>query len=302
MTLKENEAGFSKLALIRQFDEIRRAYDTFIEGSCEKEFLQFALHFEECRKKWSRAEIKCMELQEKVTKCEAEKNALMIKLKHARRQIEVELQGRQKAEQDRDELDNQIMLVRELLLSDGASTATLSEEQQRKLDFLNSSRFQSPRGGARTHRRLDRIDETESMLSDYSDISFDVTEDDLDASNLRNGKRWKRGRMAARRAFGDGDDDEILPKRVKANVGEALQCTVEGPATMRIEKLEKSFSKPNPHQGRRRPSREHRRRSAATSDSEAQSSEIEAFWPKIPVPKPSNENVVGKRHNLQMKP
>jgi len=36
------------------------------------------------------------------------------------------------------------------------------------------------------------------MLSDYSDISFDVTEDDLDGSHLRNGKKWKRGRMAAR--------------------------------------------------------------------------------------------------------
>jgi len=34
--------------------------------------------------------------------------------------------------------DHQIMLVRELLLNDSSSTGTLSEEQQRKLDFLNA--------------------------------------------------------------------------------------------------------------------------------------------------------------------
>nr|XP_009861247.1 rac GTPase-activating protein 1-like [Ciona intestinalis] len=293
-----NEAGFNKLSLVRQFDEVQRAYTTLLEASCEKEFLQFAHCFEDCRIKWDLAENRCLELQEKLTKSEAEKNALLIKLKHARRQIEVELQGRQKAEQDRDELDQQIMLVRELLLSDGSSTATLSEEQQRKLDFLNASRYQSPRC-MRNHRRLDPIDETGSMLSDYSDISFDVTEDDLDGSNLRNGKQWKRGR-AARRAFA-GDEDAVLPKRVRADAGESLQCTVDGPATMRIEKLEKSFSKPNPHQGRRRPSREHRRRSAATSDSETQSSEVENFWPNLPLPK-SPAKPVGKKHTLQLKP
>nr|CAB3265399.1 rac GTPase-activating protein 1-like [Phallusia mammillata] len=319
-----SDKAFCKLSLVNQFDEIVRAYSTLVEGSCEKEFLQFARHFEQCRQKWQVAEQRCMELQERLTKSEAEKNALFIKLKHARRQIEVEMQGRQKAELDRDDLDHQIMLVRELLLSDSSSTATLSEEQQRKLDFLNASRFQSPRSGMKgAYRKLDPIDETGSMLSDYSDISFDVTEDDLDGSLLRNGKKWKRGRMAARRAF--ENDDETMPKRFRSDApaprsaaahsdsyhnaldndqsfvlgaNESLRCTVDGPATMCIEKLEKSFSRPNPHQGRRRPSREHRRKSATASESETQSSEVETFWPSAPV----QPKKTGRKHNLQTKP
>ena len=39
-----------------------------------------------------------------ILQAEAEKNALIIKLKHARRQVDLEIKQRQKAEQDRDEL------------------------------------------------------------------------------------------------------------------------------------------------------------------------------------------------------
>ena len=110
------------------------------------------------------------------------------------------------------------MLVRDLLFSDvSGSPVPLNEEQQKKLDFLNSrqaigftllvslfhveflyfSRFGSS-WGARGHvqRHLHPIDETGSILSNYSDISFDVTEDDLDSTTLRNGKRLKRSRVA----------------------------------------------------------------------------------------------------------
>ena len=294
------EKAFCKLPLVNQFDEIVRVYKTLADGSCEKEMLQLAKHFEECRKRWNIADLKCVELQEKLTKCEAEKNALMIKLKHARRQIEVEIQTRHLVEQERDELAQQMALVRELLLSDFTETKNLTEEQQKKLDFLNASRFRSPRARARTNRRLDPIDETGSMLSDYSDISFDATEDDLECSHLRNGKRWKRSRIGIERLR---DEDEILPKKVRADIGanESLLCTVDGPATMHIEKLEKSFSKPNPHQGRRRPSREHRRKSAS-SESEIQS-EVDSFWPKAPVPSARQKVMpVKNKHKLQVKP
>ena len=291
------EKAFCKLPLVNQFDEIVRAYKTLVDGGCEREMLQLAKHFEECRKRWNLSELKCVEFQEKLTKCEAEKGALMIKLKHARRQIEVELQTRHHVEQERDELAQQMALVRELLLSDFSPSQNLTEEQQKKLNFLNSSQFRSPRARARTNRRLDPIDETGSMLSDYSDISFDVTEDDLDSSHLRNGKRWKRSRVQIQRLK---DEDETLPKKVRADIGpnESLRCTVDGPATMHIEKLEKSFSKPNPHQGRRRPSREHMRKSAS-SESEVHS-EVESFWPTAP--QPSARFISDAKHHLQLKP
>lgn len=47
-----------------------------------------------------------------------------------------------------------------------------------------------------SNRRLQPIDETGSILSNYSDLSFDLTEDDLDSTTLRSGKRLKRSRMA----------------------------------------------------------------------------------------------------------
>ena len=290
------EKAFCKLPLVNQFDEIVRAYKTLVDGGCAEEMLQLAKHFEECRRKWNVSELKCAEWQEKLTKCEAEKGALMIKLKHARRQIEVEIQTRHHVEQERDELAQQMALVRELLLSDSSPSPNLTEEQQKKLDFLNTSRFRSPRARTRTHCRLDPIDETGSLLSDYSDISFDVTEDDLDCSQLRNGKRWKR-RVQIQRLK---DEDETLPKKVRADIGpnESLLCTVDGPATMHIEKREKIFSKPNPHQGRRRPSREHMRKSAS-SESEVHS-EIENFWPTAP--QPSTKSNTNAKHKLQLKP
>ena len=294
------EKAFCKLPLVNQFDEIVRVYKTLIDGSCEKEMLLLAKNFESCRKKWNLTELKCAELQEKLTKCEAEKNALMIKLKHARRQIEVEIQHRHQVEQERDELAQQMALVRELLLSDSSPSPTLTEEQQKKLDFLNSTKFRSPRGRARTHRRLEPIDETGSLLSDYSDISFDYTEDDLDCTQLRNGKRYKRSRVGIQPLR---DEEETLPKKVRADIAanESLLCTVDGPATMHIEKLEKSFSRPNPHQGRRRPSREHRRKSAS-SDSELLS-EVENFWPSAMHPSARQPVLpTSVQHKLLIKP
>lgn len=290
------EKAFCRLPLVNQFDEIVRVYKTLIDGSCEKEMLVLAKNFESCRKRWNLTEMKSIELQEKLTKCEAEKNALMIKLKHARRQIEVEIQHRHQVEQERDELAQQMALVRELLLSDSSQSPNLTEEQQKKLDFLNASRFRSPHGRARTHRRLEPIDETGSLLSDYSDISFDYTEDDLDASQLRSGKRWKRTRMEPLK-----DEEEILPKKVRADIAanESLLCTFDGPTTMHIEKLEKSFSRPNPHQGRRRPSREHRRKSAS-SDSEILS-EVENFWPTALQPS-ARQPLPSAKHKLLVKP
>lgn len=324
--------AFNKLPLVSQLDQVLHGYKILAAGGCEHEFLQFASQVDEFRKRGYQTEIRAQELGEALTKAEAEKNALLIKLKHARRQVDLEIKQRQKAEQERDELDQQIMLVRDLLFTDvSGSPVPLNEEQQKKLDFLNSSRFTSPRGGrGLMQRRLHPIDETGSILSNYSDLSFDVTEDDLDATTLRNGKRLKRSRVAETKPH-YVDEDIAMNKRhryemnspghnnsYQAAMGgdsnfylkkdEQLRCTVDGPANVLVERLDKSFNRIGAHHGRRRPSREHRRRSAGlSSESDQIQSDVENFWPAAPEPKGqplalTTPTKAAKSHDMQVKP
>lgn len=57
-----------------------------------------AQNFEECRKKWLRADEELVSCREMLTKVETETAALEVKLKHARNQVDVEIRRRQKAE------------------------------------------------------------------------------------------------------------------------------------------------------------------------------------------------------------
>lgn len=66
--------------------------------SCYVEFLQMAVNFEECRKKWLMSGDELVSCKEMLTKAETEKGALEVKLKHARNQVDVEIRRRQKAE------------------------------------------------------------------------------------------------------------------------------------------------------------------------------------------------------------
>lgn len=56
------------------------------------------INFEECRKKWLRADEDLVSCKEVLAKAETERGALEVKLKHARNQVDVEIRRRQKAE------------------------------------------------------------------------------------------------------------------------------------------------------------------------------------------------------------
>jgi len=303
--------AFNKLSLVRQFDEYKRAIDNLLEHNCEEEFLKFAIQMEAVRKKWNECEVIKMDQQEELTKLRAEKDALLVKLKLAREQIGVEMERKQKAEQERDELDHQLVLVRELLYTDSSVHPTLSDEQHKKLDFLNQTKYREPnRSRARpSHQKLAPIDETGSFLDSDTDISFDRTTDDLDSSQSSN--RFKRSHTAAmQRAHinaGISSNDEITCKRIKADKNESIHCQIDGPATLKVTKLDKSFNRAPPHQGRRRPSREHRRKSGTSeTDTGAESSDFQKFWPQRTAPKVSgfakkSAMKPTKQHNLVLK-
>ncbi|KAM4610624.1 rac GTPase-activating protein 1 [Polymixia lowei] len=174
------------------FDNLSSQID-FLNESVEPQFIQMALNFDDCRRKWLRLEQDLGCCKEVLAKTETERGALEVKLKHARNQVDVEIRRRQKAEADCEKLDRQIQLIRELLISEGSTNSIqLNEEQRSALAFLNA-RSQAP-PNLNTSRRLTRIDESASILSD---ISYDKTDDSLDwdssvVNTVRLKKREKR--------------------------------------------------------------------------------------------------------------
>lgn len=75
------------------------------------EFLQMAVNFEECRKKWLRADEELVSCKEVLAKLETDRGALEVKLKHARNQVDVEIRRRQKAEAVYEKLVGVMLLI-----------------------------------------------------------------------------------------------------------------------------------------------------------------------------------------------
>uniref|UniRef100_A0AAR2L6L9 Rac GTPase-activating protein 1 n=1 Tax=Pygocentrus nattereri TaxID=42514 RepID=A0AAR2L6L9_PYGNA len=161
--------------LLGVFENLRAHVDILNE-SVEPQFIQMALNFEDCRRKWLRVEHELASCKEVLAKAETERGALEVKLKHARNQVDVEIRRRQKAEADCEKLDRQIQLIRDLLVTEGSSSSIqLNDEQRSALAFLNA-RSQAPLT-LYILCRLTTIDESASILSD---ISYDKTDDSLD--------------------------------------------------------------------------------------------------------------------------
>uniref|UniRef100_A0A667YSU4 Rac GTPase-activating protein 1 n=1 Tax=Myripristis murdjan TaxID=586833 RepID=A0A667YSU4_9TELE len=183
------------------FDQLRSQIDILNEG-VEPQFIQMALNFDDCRRKWLRLEQELGSCKEVLAKAETEKGALEVKLKHARNQVDVEIRRRQKAEADCEKLDRQIQLIRELLVSEGSTNSIqLNEEQRSALAFLNA-RSQGP-SNLNASRRLAPIDESASILSD---ISYDKSDDSLDwdSSVVRTVRLKRREKRRSSRNHTDG--------------------------------------------------------------------------------------------------
>ncbi|KAG9269144.1 rac GTPase-activating protein 1 [Astyanax mexicanus] len=183
------------------FENLRAHVDVLNE-SIEPQFIQMALNFEDCRRKWLRVEQDFASCKEVLAKAETERGALEVKLKHARNQVDVEIRRRQKAEADCEKLDRQIQLIRDLLVTEGSSNSIqLNDEQRSALAFLNA-RSQTP-ANLNSSRRLTTIDESASILSD---ISYDKTDDSLDwdSSVVRTVRLKKRQKRRSSRNHTEG--------------------------------------------------------------------------------------------------
>lgn len=192
----------------------------------------------------------------------------------------MEMKRRMKAEVDKEEVEQQVCLIRELL-TDNNMFGGLSEKERQSLAFLSQSNI-NPNPLPSTHKRLSAVHEKSADILSASDLSFDRTDEELDVSYLRGGKKWKRCKRPSAPPF-EEEDDVDSPKRARIDNEETAVVTRvsfsnNGPirTTTEIESVPKltKFQRPSPPANRRPRSRDRMREGIVeTSD---------AFWDANP--------------------
>ncbi|KAJ8258201.1 hypothetical protein GJAV_G00194300 [Gymnothorax javanicus] len=213
------------------FDHMRAHVEILSEGIEPPEFIQMALNFEDCRRKWLKLEQELGACKEVLAKAETERGALEVKLKHARNQVDVEIRRRQRAETDCEKLDRQLQLIRELLIAESSSNSIqLNEEQRSALAFLNA-RSQGPL--LNTSRRLTTIDESASSLSD---ISYDHTNESLDwdSSVVKTVRLKKRQKRRSSRTHTDGPPLASKRSRSTGRASDKLNESIVAKTTLTV--------------------------------------------------------------------
>lgn len=170
------ESAMSVSSLVGAIDDIARCSSVLAEG-IEGEFIKFVAQQEECRKKWLAAENEAIRLKQDIAKITAENEALEVKLKHARSQVEIEIKKRMKAEAAQDHMERQVALIRELL-SDKDTMSRLNDNERQTLIQISQC-HPDDRSSPRKRRSAVHDESTCSILSP-SDVSCDTTGDDLD--------------------------------------------------------------------------------------------------------------------------
>ncbi|XP_076643278.1 rac GTPase activating protein tumbleweed [Halictus rubicundus] len=192
----------TSLSLLASHDEVVRCKDVLVNGACEEEFLQFAINQEEMRQKWLASIQECQRLHSALEKAHQEAADLDRKLSHARRLLDEEKRKRRGVEEQRNSLERQIAMARDLLFNDGGRN--LNDETREKLQFLNNTTLNGRHSNMhikdlQQNDKLNTIAELDSTGSILSDLScFSKSEDDLDTSVLiqqgQKKREWKEHR------------------------------------------------------------------------------------------------------------
>ncbi|XP_069683890.1 rac GTPase-activating protein 1 [Periplaneta americana] len=209
------------LSLLAEYDELMRCSKILLESGCESEFHRFAVNQEECRKKWFAAVVECRRLQEELEKSNQNVSSLEGKLYHARRIIDKERKKHQEAETYVASLEKKLNLVRELVFVEGGGK--INDETKEKLGFLNTTgnsfaAHDDARGndrGSRLNTISEALDSTGSLLTD---LSYSRSEDDLDSTLTRSGKRWRKHRPSL-----PPNDEQSSAKKRRSGVEKAIQ-------------------------------------------------------------------------------
>lgn len=200
------ESAMSVSSLVGAIDDIARCSSVLAEG-IEGEFIKFVAQQEECRKKWLGAENEAIRLKQDIAKITAENEALEVKLKHARSQVEIEIKKRMKAEAAQDHMERQVALIRELL-SDKDTMSCLNDNERQTLIQISQCH---PDDRSSPRKRCSAVhDESTCSILSPSDVSCDTTGDDLDYSYPRRRSGRKPPAVAP-------DGDVSPPKRPRNN-------------------------------------------------------------------------------------
>lgn len=201
---KENKNSESppQLSLLAHYDEIIRAFEEYFEDDITAEFLEFAENQELCRIEWLKSVNECKRLQNDLEKANHEIGDYSNKLRNARKILDQEKKLRRRTEEERDALEQQMSLARDLLFNDKGYTR-LPNDTLEKLAFLNNTSVRSnlDRNGV-TATRLNTINEINSNElnstgSLLSELSYSKSEDGLDVSAVIRPETWKRPKNAA---------------------------------------------------------------------------------------------------------
>ncbi|XP_040214058.1 rac GTPase-activating protein 1-like [Rana temporaria] len=194
--------------------------------AAEDDFVKVVQSFEASRRKWQQTDMELREKRELLLRCEIERSALQVKLKHARNQVDVEMKRRQRVETELQTMERQMQLIGELIQSDGQTAAPLSDSV---LAFLGGPKTTTHGAGS----RLSMVDETGGSF--LSDISYDQTEDDLDMDELA-GRPVKLKPRERRRSslapliapFVKKSRTSLTTAMVKNNIKEAVMLISDG--------------------------------------------------------------------------
>ncbi|XP_046740490.1 rac GTPase-activating protein 1-like [Diprion similis] len=233
----------TSLSILASHDELVRCTNVLVNGSCEEEFLRFAINQEEMRQKWLASVQECQRLHSALEKSHLEAADLERKLSHARRLLDEEKRRRRIVEDQRNSLERQISMVRDLFLHDGGRN--LNDETREKLQFLNNTTLNNRSSNVHLKdlhhtdklNTIAELDSTGSLLSDLS--CFSKSEDDLDASVMlqQNQKKreWKEHRPSGE--YSAKKRRSSIQKAVDLNTSDRIVATTtvvlpkDGPIT-----------------------------------------------------------------------
>ncbi|KAK3591137.1 hypothetical protein CHS0354_040201 [Potamilus streckersoni] len=193
-----------KLSLVAAFDDLFRNAKVLTVG-IEPEFKQFVQNQQACRRQWCSVQEEMRSFQERTSRLEADNSALQARLKQTRTLIEQEEKRRCAIEQERDQLANQITLIRELLIDSKTGTTKLDIQDRERLAFLSTTAMYE----GSPSRRLNTINESGHSILTDDDIDYDKTEEDLDTP----GQRCRRSFRKKRPSAPPMEEDSNMPQK-----------------------------------------------------------------------------------------
>ncbi|EEB20373.1 Rac GTPase-activating protein, putative [Pediculus humanus corporis] len=162
-------------SLLAILDELRQSI-LLLQNDCTEEFLTFVTHQEQCRQKWQESVLECQRLKTDLDLRNVRLRDYEKKLNRARCLLDSEKRKRIKAERERDELQEQVTQIEEILSSVRHAGDKLANETKEKLDkFLNTTYSKLKTNTNVLGYHLDTIDEINSSL--LSDLSYTKSDD-----------------------------------------------------------------------------------------------------------------------------